>query len=194
MFAHKQAGQQAALARTLDSRSMLPVRIKDARRKFRLRNVEDAESAAARYAEGNIVFSDRAEASLLDWIPVDSRLSVVRLTTHHRTNANWNCAKNHLPHKSRTLRLATSGPRSQTKLPEPAPLKPAGQNGVGYKRPQGKHYPKCYSKPECLFAVQPSQPHPSIGSLIGPYLCWRPGDRFHLVASTAPPGASSDAR
>ncbi|KER28727.1 hypothetical protein T265_13525, partial [Opisthorchis viverrini] len=41
---------------------------------FRLRTSGDAEAAAAGYAGVGIVLSERAEASLLDWIPVDSRL------------------------------------------------------------------------------------------------------------------------
>ncbi|GAA48294.1 hypothetical protein CLF_101429 [Clonorchis sinensis] len=49
--------------------------------RFRLRTSGDAEAAAAGYAGVGIVLSERAEASLLDWIPVDS---AVRLATSVR--------------------------------------------------------------------------------------------------------------
>ncbi|GAA54449.1 hypothetical protein CLF_102996 [Clonorchis sinensis] len=52
--------------------------------KFRLRTFGGAEAAAAGYAGVGIVLSERAEASLLDWIPVDSRLCAVRLATSVR--------------------------------------------------------------------------------------------------------------
>ncbi|GAA50796.1 hypothetical protein CLF_105051 [Clonorchis sinensis] len=96
----KQAGQQVALARTLDSLSidvccLTETRTQDASTvieltapslssRFRLRTSGDAEAAAAGYAGVGIVLSERAEASLLDWIPVDSRLCAVRLATSVR--------------------------------------------------------------------------------------------------------------
>ena len=96
----KQAGQQVALARTLDSLSidvccLSETRTQDASTvieltapslssRFRLRTSGDAEAAAAGYAGVGIVLSERAEASLLDWIPVDSRLCAVRLATSVR--------------------------------------------------------------------------------------------------------------
>ncbi|GAA55228.1 hypothetical protein CLF_107357 [Clonorchis sinensis] len=52
--------------------------------RFRLLTSGDAEAAAAGYAGVGIVLSERAEASLLDWIPVDSRLCAVRLATSVR--------------------------------------------------------------------------------------------------------------
>ncbi|GAA53950.1 TAR DNA-binding protein 43 [Clonorchis sinensis] len=52
--------------------------------RFRLRASGDAETAAAGYAGVGIVLSERAEASLLDWIPVDSRLCAVRLAASLR--------------------------------------------------------------------------------------------------------------
>ncbi|GAA51281.1 mucolipin-3 [Clonorchis sinensis] len=51
---------------------------------FRLRTSGDAEAAAAGYAGVGIVLSERAEASLFNWIPVDSRLCAVRLATSVR--------------------------------------------------------------------------------------------------------------
>ncbi|KER30296.1 hypothetical protein T265_03245 [Opisthorchis viverrini] len=59
--------------------SLLPVSSR-----FRLRTSGDAEAAAAGYAGVGIVLSERAEASLLDWIPVDSSLCAVRLATSLR--------------------------------------------------------------------------------------------------------------
>ncbi|KER28018.1 hypothetical protein T265_05064 [Opisthorchis viverrini] len=96
----KQAGQQVALARTLDSPCidvccLSETRTQDASTvieltapslssRFRLRTSGDAEAAAAGYAGVGIVLSERAKASLLDWIPVDSRLCAVRLATSVR--------------------------------------------------------------------------------------------------------------
>ena len=93
----KQAGQQAALALTLDSLGIdvccvSETRIQDASTvieltapsvstRFRLRTSGDPEAAAAGCAGVGIVLSHRAEVSLLDWIPVDSRLCAVRLAT-----------------------------------------------------------------------------------------------------------------
>ncbi|GAA52714.1 Ras-related protein Rab-14 [Clonorchis sinensis] len=48
---------------------------------FRLRTYGDAGVAAVGYAGVVIVLSDPAEASSFDWMPVDSRLCVVRLAT-----------------------------------------------------------------------------------------------------------------
>ncbi|KER30676.1 hypothetical protein T265_02918 [Opisthorchis viverrini] len=93
----KQAGQQAALALTLDSLGIdvccvSETRIQDASTvieltapsvstRFRLRTSGDPEAAAVGCAGVGIVLSHRAEVSLLDWIPVDSRLCAVRLAT-----------------------------------------------------------------------------------------------------------------
>ncbi|KER19587.1 hypothetical protein T265_15497, partial [Opisthorchis viverrini] len=55
--------------------------------RFRLRTSGDAEAAAARYARYarlGIVLSERAEESLPDWIPVDSRFCAVRSETSVR--------------------------------------------------------------------------------------------------------------
>ncbi|KER27476.1 hypothetical protein T265_13796, partial [Opisthorchis viverrini] len=104
----KQAGQQAALALTLDSLGtamccVSETRIQDASTgveltapsvstRFRLRTSGDPEAAAGGCAGVGIVLSHRAEVSLLEWIPVDSRLCAVRLATsvkesHKHSNA-----------------------------------------------------------------------------------------------------------
>ncbi|KER31250.1 hypothetical protein T265_02443 [Opisthorchis viverrini] len=77
----KQAGQQAALALTLDSLgidvcclSNENSRCKHISNRFRLRTSGDPEAAAVGCAGVGIVLSHWAEVSLLDWIPVDSRL------------------------------------------------------------------------------------------------------------------------
>ncbi|KER30998.1 hypothetical protein T265_02676 [Opisthorchis viverrini] len=49
--------------------------------RFRLRTSGDPEAAAVGCAGVGIVLSHRAEVSLLEWIPVDSRLCAVRLGT-----------------------------------------------------------------------------------------------------------------
>ncbi|KER27853.1 hypothetical protein T265_13717, partial [Opisthorchis viverrini] len=85
----KQSGQQVAIARTVVS-----LYIDNAGRKycdridcpslssrFRLHTSGVAEAAAAGYAGVGIVLSERAEAPLLDWIPVDSCLRAVHLAT-----------------------------------------------------------------------------------------------------------------
>ncbi|KER34125.1 hypothetical protein T265_00012 [Opisthorchis viverrini] len=93
----KKAGQQAALALTLDSLGIgvccvpgtriqhtssvteltaTPVSIR-----FRLRTSGDPEVSVAGCAGVGTVISHRAEVSLLDWIPVDSHLCEVRLVT-----------------------------------------------------------------------------------------------------------------
>ncbi|KER20357.1 hypothetical protein T265_11075 [Opisthorchis viverrini] len=92
----KQAGQQAALALTpeslgLDMCCVSETRIQDASTaieltalsvstRFRLRTSGDPVAAAVGCAGVGMVLSHRAEQSLLDWIPVDSRLCAVRLT------------------------------------------------------------------------------------------------------------------
>ncbi|KER32732.1 hypothetical protein T265_01222 [Opisthorchis viverrini] len=53
--------------------------VKEAAKMFRLRTSGDAEAAAAAYAGVGSVLSEQAEASLLDWILVFSRLCAVRL-------------------------------------------------------------------------------------------------------------------
>ena len=93
----KQAGQQAALALTLDSLGIdvccvSETRIQDASKvteltassvayRFWLRTYGDPESVATGSARVGIVLSQKAECCLVDWIPVDSRLCAVRLTT-----------------------------------------------------------------------------------------------------------------
>ena len=93
----KQAGQQAALALTLDSLGVdvccvSETRIQDSSviteltapsvsSRFWLRTSGDPEAAATGSAEVGIVLSSRAEGCLLDWIPVNSRLCAVPLTT-----------------------------------------------------------------------------------------------------------------
>ncbi|KER21647.1 hypothetical protein T265_10068 [Opisthorchis viverrini] len=96
----KQADQQVAIARTLDSLCidiccLSETRTQDASTvseltahslssRFRLCTSGDAEATAAGYAGLGIVLSERAEGSLLGWIPVDSRLCAVRLATSVR--------------------------------------------------------------------------------------------------------------
>ena len=97
-----QPGQQAALARTIDSLSIdiccvSETRIQDPSnitmltapdlsRKFFLRTSGDAEArAAGKYGVG-IVLNNRAQAALLDWIPVSSRLCAVRLQGSIKVN------------------------------------------------------------------------------------------------------------
>ncbi|KER23522.1 LOW QUALITY PROTEIN: hypothetical protein T265_14625 [Opisthorchis viverrini] len=81
----KQAGQQVGVVRTLDSLCidvccLSETRTEDASTvidlaapllpsRFRLCTSGDAEAAAAGYTKVGIVLSERAEASLLDWIP-----------------------------------------------------------------------------------------------------------------------------
>ena len=93
----KQAGQQAALALTLDSLDIdvccvSETGIRDANimteltapsvsSRFWLRTSDDSESVATGSAGVGIVLSQKAECCLDDWIPVDSRLCAVRLTT-----------------------------------------------------------------------------------------------------------------
>ncbi|GAA55110.1 craniofacial development protein 2 [Clonorchis sinensis] len=93
----KQAGQQVPLAHKLDSHSsyvccVSETRIQDASTlveltapslsiRFRLRTYSDPQATAVGCAGVGIVASRRAEVSLLDWIPVDSRLCAVRPAT-----------------------------------------------------------------------------------------------------------------
>ena len=100
----KQAGQQAAFARTLDSLNIdvccvSETRIQDSSTvielnapavssTFRLRTSGDAEAAAAGYAGVGVVLSERAEKCLRDWIPVNSRLCAVRLATSVKASRN----------------------------------------------------------------------------------------------------------
>ncbi|KER28001.1 hypothetical protein T265_13677, partial [Opisthorchis viverrini] len=97
----KQAGEQAALALTLDSLGtdvccVSETRIQDASTvvelttpslstRFRLRISGDAEAAAVGYApQVCTVPSHRAEVSLLDWIPVHNRPYALRLAKPKR--------------------------------------------------------------------------------------------------------------
>jgi len=95
-----QAGQQAALALTLDSLNIdvccvSETRIQDPttyidltapalRSSYRLRTSGDPRSQEAGYAGVGIALSARAEAALVEWIPVNSRLCAVRLLTSTR--------------------------------------------------------------------------------------------------------------
>ena len=100
----KQAGQQAALARTLDSLNIdvccvSETRIQDSSTvielsapavssTFRLRTSGDTEAAAAGYAGVGIVLSEKTEKCLCDWIPVNSCLCAVRLATSVKASRN----------------------------------------------------------------------------------------------------------
>ncbi|GAA54241.1 hypothetical protein CLF_112950, partial [Clonorchis sinensis] len=93
----KQAGQEAALALTVDSlgidlccvsettiqntSTMIGITAPSVSTGFRLCTSGDPEAAAAGCAMVGIVLSYRAEVSLLDWMPVDSCLCAVRLAT-----------------------------------------------------------------------------------------------------------------
>jgi hypothetical protein len=89
-------GQQAALSRTLETLAidiccLSETRIQDSssvirltspansERTFHLRLSGDTEAMASGQAGVGIALSERAEAALLDWIPIDSRLCAVRL-------------------------------------------------------------------------------------------------------------------
>ena len=89
-------GQQASLARTLETLAIDVCCIQETRiqdpsyilrltsqitpnAKFQLRLSGDPEASASGQAGVGIALSPRAEAALLDWIPVDSRLCAVRL-------------------------------------------------------------------------------------------------------------------
>ena len=93
----RQCGQQAALHRTLESLDidiccLSETRIQDPSVLYRLRSPtgssgtayhlrlsEDCAASAAGQAGVGIALSDRAEAAVLEWIPVNSRLCAVRL-------------------------------------------------------------------------------------------------------------------
>ena len=91
----KQAGQQAALALTLDSLGVNVCCVSETiiqdssvfteltapsvSSRFWLSTSGDPEAAATGSAGVAIVLSSRAEGCLLDWIPVISRLCAVRL-------------------------------------------------------------------------------------------------------------------
>ncbi|GAA48472.1 hypothetical protein CLF_101653 [Clonorchis sinensis] len=93
----KQAGQQAALALTLESLGIYvccvsETRIQDASIvieltapsvsiRFRLRSSGDPEAAEAGCAGVGIVLGQREKVSLFDWVPVDSHLCAVRVVT-----------------------------------------------------------------------------------------------------------------
>ena len=88
-------GQQAALARTLesldvdvcclsetriqDSSSIIRLSTSPSSRIFHLRLSGDTEAAVSGQAGVGIALSSRAEPALLEWIPVDSRICAVRL-------------------------------------------------------------------------------------------------------------------
>ncbi|CAH8544383.1 unnamed protein product [Dicrocoelium dendriticum] len=91
-----QIGRQACLARTLETLSvdiccLSETRLQDATTiittnspansdvKYHLRLPGDPEDAAAGQAGVGVALSDRAEAALLNWIPVKIRLCAVRL-------------------------------------------------------------------------------------------------------------------
>ena len=99
----RQTGQQAALVRTLDSLAIdicciSETRIQDPSvvseltapsltTRYFLRTSGTPELAAAGQAGVGIVLSSRAEASVVDWIPINSRLCAVRIETAVRTDA-----------------------------------------------------------------------------------------------------------
>ena len=94
----KQAGQQAALVSTLESLSidvccLSETRLYDSSTVVRLtapsissqyflRCSGDPAATATGHAGVGIVLNSRAEASLLEWIPVNSRICAVRLATY----------------------------------------------------------------------------------------------------------------
>ncbi|KER26741.1 hypothetical protein T265_06102 [Opisthorchis viverrini] len=65
--------------------------------RFRLRNSGDAEATAPGYAEVGIVLSERAEASFLDWISVDTRLCPVRLAKSYEFSEQQKSLDNVVP-------------------------------------------------------------------------------------------------
>ncbi|GAA53335.1 protein tyrosine phosphatase type IVA 3 [Clonorchis sinensis] len=101
----KQAGQQAALALTLDSPGsdlccVSRAKIQDARTVdeltdpslstgFRLRISGDPEATVVECAGFGIILGHRVEVSLLDLIPVDSRLHAVLLATFVKESHKW---------------------------------------------------------------------------------------------------------
>ena len=104
-------GQQAGLARTLQSLAIdvcciQETRIQDSSSiirltppsdpsvKFHLRLSGDSEAATSGLAGVGVALSDRAEAALLDWIPVDSRLCAVRLRGSCKVNSRRSDRRN----------------------------------------------------------------------------------------------------
>ncbi|CAH8494747.1 unnamed protein product [Dicrocoelium dendriticum] len=98
-----QIGQQAGLARTLDSLDidvccLSETRLQDPstvltltsptdhEARYHLRLSGDPEAALAGLAGVGIALSDKAEAALLDWFPINSRLCAVRLRGSCRIN------------------------------------------------------------------------------------------------------------
>ena len=97
------AGQQAGLTRTLetlavdicclqetriqDSSQVIPlVSVTNPKVRFHLRLSGDPEASSSGQAGVGIALSARAEAALLDWFPVNSRLGAVRLKGSCRTH------------------------------------------------------------------------------------------------------------
>ncbi|KER26334.1 hypothetical protein T265_14019, partial [Opisthorchis viverrini] len=101
----KQAGQQAALAltldllgidvccvsetRTQDTSTVIELIAPSVSTRFRLRTSGDPEAAAVGCAGVGIVLSHRAEISSLDQISVDIRLCAVRLATSVKESHKW---------------------------------------------------------------------------------------------------------
>ena len=93
----KQSGQQASLARTLDSlgaevccvletiihdpTTVMELTTTSLSPRFLLRTSSDSEAAASGCAGVGIILSSKADDCLIDWIPVDNRLCAVRLAT-----------------------------------------------------------------------------------------------------------------
>ena len=101
----KQIGQQAALATTLDHFNIdiccvSETRLYDSSRreitapalskKFWLRCSGDSAAADIGQAGVGVALSPKAEASLIEWIPVNSRLCAVRLQGYTKVNASRN--------------------------------------------------------------------------------------------------------
>ncbi|GAA57535.1 ATP-dependent RNA helicase DDX51/DBP6, partial [Clonorchis sinensis] len=76
----------------------------------RLRSSGDAEAAAARYAGVGIALSDPAEASLLDWILVDSRLTMCLLETQRQISPgrSHNSTRRIIRHQTGVFRFFTT--------------------------------------------------------------------------------------
>ena len=104
-----QIGQQFCLARTLETLHVdIETRIRDptslihlrsprspAGFEFTLRVSGDPASSSRGYAGVGIALSTRAKKTLLEWIPINSRLCAVRLDSSIRVNKQRN-AKRHL--------------------------------------------------------------------------------------------------
>lgn len=102
----RQEGQQAALASTMESFDIsvcclsetrlydstnvtkLVSPIPDSRKKFYLRCSGDPSSIASGTAGTSIALNEEAENSLIEWIPINSRLCAVRLDGSCRVNRN----------------------------------------------------------------------------------------------------------